>query len=143
MNLYNTNTPSVHTTGTGNYLKIFKRTFLFLALAPIILAACSSDSNPTEADIQIAHIQISPDSLSISTGETANFSAFVITTSGDTLQDSGIKFHWWSTDTNIFTVENNGSTTGQSAGTAFCVIEVLAKSKINFTGRDSAFVRVF
>lgn len=127
----------------GNYQQMLKGVCLFVALISIVAVGCTTDSNSTEFDNQIAKIQISPDSLSISAGETAIFSAFAITASGDTLRDSGIKFHWWSTDPDIFTVENNGSATGQSVGTAFCVIEMVAKSKINFTGRDSAFVRVF
>lgn len=141
MKLSNKLTTFVQT--AGKYPKVLKRMSLFLAIIFLVMAACSSSSNPTVAENQIAKIQISPDSLSISAGETASFSAFVLTASGDTLQDSGIKFQWWSTDPDIFTVENNGTATGQSAGTAFCVIETVAKSKINFTGRDSAFVRVF
>jgi|GEM_PF-6287121 len=58
MKLSNKHTALVQTT-----VKVLKTTCLFLALTSIVMTACSTNSNPTEADTQIKHIQISPDSL--------------------------------------------------------------------------------
>lgn len=119
-----------------------KNISLLVVTASLIMIGCVTDSDSTGSPNLIANIQIAPDSLSIPVGETGEFTAFALDESGDTLRDESIKFNWWSTDKEVFTVEGNGTATGQEAGTAFCVIEIATRNRA-FTGRDSAFVRIF
>lgn len=98
---------------------------------------CESDDivGPEE----IARIDISPDTASIEVGESIDFSVVALNASGDTIQNPDIR--WWSTNPDVFTVEDDGVATGQEPGEAFCNIEVTGRRA--FVGRDSAFVLVF
>ena len=104
----------------------------------MLLVGCGEDVTGPASEVE--RIDISPDSVSIEVGESVDFSAVVVTTSGDTIQDPDIR--WWSTDPDVFTVEDNGVAIGQESGSAFCNVE-LAGRLAAFTGRDSAFVAVF
>jgi plastocyanin len=127
-----------------------------LALAgTLVLAGCdSTDANNEEP--QIEALIISPSSVSIEVGEQVNFSIAALTASGDTVRD--LDPRWWSSDPDVFTVDGNGTATGQAPGDAFCKAEVTAeaantashlktvhskRAKRIFVGRDSAFVSVF
>jgi hypothetical protein len=114
-----------------------------------------------EADEEdpIEGIAIVPDSVSIQVGEQVHFSVVALTASGDTVRDADINTNrWWSTDSTVFTVGEDGLATGQGTGSAFCVVEATvgedgpqagkktAPNQITaptFTGRDSAFIHLF
>jgi len=114
----------------------------------LVLAGC--DSTDANEEPQIEELIISPSSLTLDVGEQARFSAAARTAAGDTLRELDLR--WWSTDSDVFTVEDNGTATGQNPGSAFCKVELaenatttaaLGKAaKRLFTGRDSAFVSV-
>ena len=82
-------------------------------------------------------------------GEQKEFSAFVISATGDTLNEEyDFSWTWYSSDANIFTVENNGTAYAESTGEAYCVVEASTgtakiKAKLRYVGLDSAFVSIF
>ncbi|MDR8393296.1 Ig-like domain-containing protein [Aliifodinibius sp. S!AR15-10] len=135
----NRHTVATHVKSTQSLIKSLCLLSLAVSVSWIaIFTGCSTDSDMGEMQNQITEIEITPDSIAISAGDKKEFSAFGLTASGDTVQDA--EFNWWSTDTDVFTVENDGTVTGQNAGNAFCMIELAIRG---FTGRDSAFVNVF
>lgn len=106
------------------------RSFVFslaaLILAGIlVLAGCDiigvEDDDEDQAPIEA--VAISPDSVAIEVGEQVDFSVAALTAAGDTVQDADLSIRWWSTDTTVFTVEEDGLATGQGSGTAYCVVE--------------------
>lgn len=76
-----------------------------------------------------------------------DFEVVALTASGDMIRDANLDFTWWSTNPTVFTVEDDGTATGQSSGTALCKVEATEEeaSKVTrlFSGRDSVFVSVF
>lgn len=136
---------------------------LLLAVVFVVMFVFSSckDDEPTGPELQkVVDVVISPDSAEFRLGEQMQFSAFVITEDGDTIATEDLEEwegEWWSSDTDVFTVEENGLATGQESGEAFCVVEIevgdvqiatkagfLTKGLgARFTGRDSAIVFVF
>ena len=118
----------------------------------IVLNSCNKDEDSESADIQIEKIAIMPEDASMAIGKQENFSAYALTTTGDTLyfNDLDVNSHWWSSDTTVFTVKENGVATGKKKGNAFCKLEATItydSSKLKrirfYTGRDSAFVSIF
>jgi hypothetical protein len=111
-----------------------------------IFSGCNDDDVTELPDHQVHEIVIFPDSAFFEVGEQVQFSAFALTAAGDTVDtsDLDIEWDWWSTDTDVFTVEDDGTATGQNPGEAFCVIEAtILVGTQNFNGRDSAFVFIF
>ena len=121
----------------------------FVLAGALVLAGC--DSTDANEEPEIEELIISPSSVNIAVGDQADFSAVALTASGDTIRD--LELRWWSTDSAVFTVENNGTATGQSPGSAYCKVELaddaantanhLKAAKRPFPGLDSAFVSVF
>lgn len=122
----------------------------------LVLAGCDSNDVTEEPEVEIAAVAISPDSVSIEVGESVEFSTVAVTTAGDTIPDADLDIEWWSTDTDVFTVEAGGVATGQEPGEAYCMIEATdlqgstgavttnhLRSSTSFVGRDSAIVFVF
>lgn len=113
----------------------------------LALSGCDSTED-TPAD-PIEGIAVSPDTASIGIGEQMGFTVVGLTALGDTVRDADLTLTWWSTDPSVFTVDE-GTATGQQAGTAFCKVEAddnslgtIANSRVRrFVGRDSAFVSV-
>jgi hypothetical protein len=104
----------------------------------------------SEVDSLLGHgverVVISPSTASVSVGDQVSFSAFALTAQGDTVDtaDLDIEWRWWSSDPDVFTVEEGGTATGRSPGEEYCVVEAtILRGQSNFTGRDSAFVMVF
>lgn len=129
---------------------------LALALTgALVLIGCDSNDVTEEPEVEIASVAISPDSVSIEVGESVEFSTVAVTTAGDTIPDADLDIEWWSTDTDVFTVEAGGVATGLEPGEAYCMIEATdqavtstaatnnLRSSTSFTGRDSAIVFVF
>lgn len=135
----------------------FKFYLLALALTgTVVLTGCDlfgADEGEDEAPLE--EIAILPDSVSMEVGEQVDFSVVGLTASGDTIRDSDLTIRWWSTDTTVFTVQEDGLATGQGSGTAYCVVEATDEevgkragkkalpSRPHFTGRDSALVHLF
>lgn len=132
---------------------IYSLAALMLAGA-LVLAGC--DSTDANEEPEIEALIIAPSSVNIAVGEQADFSAVALTASGDTIRDLDLR--WWSTDSDVFTVENDGLATGQAPGEAYCKVELAddaastashlragpsKTAKRIFVGRDSAFVSVF
>lgn len=109
----------------------------------IAFGAAACDTNDPAAD-EIAEIRMEPDDATMTVGETTDFSVMGVTESGDVVEDANLDFQWWSTDTTVFTVTENGVATARGEGEAFCVAEsnALSKAGMMFVGRDSAFVTV-
>ncbi|NBC02577.1 MAG: hypothetical protein GVY20_02625 [Bacteroidetes bacterium] len=134
-------------TSNPNILPLKLIIIIFLLSGIFIINGCDDDSNPTSTEKPvIADIIISPDSAEIAVGEELDFSAVALTATGDTIENP--EMVWLSSDPSIFTVQDNGTITGQSPGTAFCGIDAAEnssklKGKIVPIGLDSAFVRIF
>jgi hypothetical protein len=123
----------------------------------LVLTGCDlmDAEDEDEEEGPIAAIAISPDSVSLAVGEQVDFSVVALTASGDTARDADLAIRWWSTDSTVFTVEEDGLATGRGSGTAFCMVEATDEatgkragkavdpSRPHFTGRDSAIVHLF
>ena len=131
----------------------FLHNFTSLGVALVLIGALiliGCDSTGVTEEPEITELLISPGSVSLEVGKQVDFSAAVRTASGDTIRELDLR--WWSTDSNVFTVTDNGTATGQNPGSALCKVEVTENAtetaghhkvaKRRFTGRDSAFVRV-
>ncbi len=121
---------------------------LFIFMGAIMFSGCDKDDDTEPQNDQIEHIVIIPQSASIAVGEQLEFSTAGITADGDTIEtsgmDLGLEWNWWSTDPDVFTVDNDGIATGQNPGEAFCILDFAeATSRLKFTGRDSAVVFIF
>lgn len=135
----------------------FVSSFLALVLTGgLVLTGCDLIGAEDESEESpVTSIEISPDSVSMAVGEQVDFSVVALTASGDTVQDADLTVRWWSTDSTVFTVEEDGLATGQGSGTAFCMVEATDEesgrrvgkaatpSLPHFTGRDSAIVFLF
>jgi hypothetical protein len=114
----------------------------------MMLLISSCEENNQSQDPTIQDVIIQPSNTSFNVGEQHEFSAFLLTESGDTVEvdNADIELDWWSSDTTVFTVEANGTATGNNPGDAYCIAEVRVDEDANlkriFTGRDSAFVSI-
>lgn len=122
---------------------------LNLAILAVTFALFSCDSNDpagTDPEPEIAEVRMLPDSVEIEVGDQMDFSLVALTATGDTVRNANLDVTWWSTDSTVFTVENDGLATAQDTGSAWCMADVIELSKsaasLRFTGKDSAFVRV-
>lgn len=112
-------------------------------MGAILLSGCEKADESDPLDDQIELIVITPQSASIGVGEQIEFSTAGITPDGNTVETSGLRLEWncWSTDPEIFTVDNSGTAIGQNPGEAFCVLDFGESASLRkFSGRDSAFV---
>lgn len=127
-------------------------------LGTLVFSACGNDDPAGPQAQTVVDVIISPDSAEFSVGEQMKFSAFVLTEAGDTIAaedlDTEWEGEWWSSDPDVFTVEDDGLATGENSGEAYCVVELdledgqifaqagfLTKEvRSIFVGRDSAFV---
>lgn len=138
---------------------------LRIVLGAIVVASLSAlvgcDSNDTSdpPEVEIAQVAISPDSATIEVGEQAEFSALAVSAAGDTIAipEGRLEWEWISSDPDVFTVDENGTASGQSPGEEYCIIDatlveglsgsaeatVDLRAASGFVGRDSAFVLVF
>lgn len=134
--------------------QLFKTTgfLVIITLIAGILNTGCEDNNPTESeeeDLDGAEVVTEPQDVSFEVDEQQEFSAFVISAGGDTLnEDFDFTWNWYSSDAYVFTVETNGTVYGKSGGEAYCVVESETASgkvaaKMRFVGRDSAFVSIF
>lgn len=126
---------------------------LLLAALLVWIGCDSNDAVEEEPEFVEVVILLDRDSVSLEVGEQFDFSSGAITASGDTVQDHNLDVRWWSTDTTVFTVDNNGVATGQNPGRGHCMVEItdqVANTSVNskavapkFVGRDSLVVHVF
>ena len=120
---------------------------LLMSLSVLMFTGCEDEEE--NQDPTVEGVVISPAEAAFNIGENRNFSASLITESGDTMDvdNPDIEWKWWSSDTTVFTVDESGAAKGRSQGEAFCIVEVTIPDDTNlkrlFTGRDSAFVSVF
>jgi hypothetical protein len=127
---------------------IYFMMFAFVGL--IIFSGCESDDD-VEPQNEIDQVIIVPRSASIPVGEQFEFSAVGLTATGDTIEradlDLDLEWVWWSTDPDVFTVENDGTATGHNPGEAFCVLEFSqSESQVRLKWlhfNDSVAVHVF
>ncbi len=137
-------------------------TFLGIAIFVMILifSGCGNDDSVQFQRQEVIDVIILPDSTEFRVGEQVQFSAFVLTEDEDTIatEDLDVEWEgeWWSSDSDVFTVENDGLATGKNAGEAFCIIEldledeqILAKAGLFVfnsarvpIGLDSAYVKM-
>jgi hypothetical protein len=110
-------------------IKLLKRSSLVLiaiaATGICMFNSCSDDDPTGPQNPQIVDIAISPSDATFASGEQLNFSVVALTATGDTVDtaDLDIEWQWWSTDTEVFTVEPGGLATGQNPGEAYCIVE--------------------
>jgi hypothetical protein len=114
----------------------------------IMFSGCEKEDDTEPQNDQIEQIVITPQIASIPVGEQFEFSTAGVNADGDTVDISdmnlGLEWNWWSTDPDIFTVDDNGIATGMQSGEAFCILDFTEpESRLKFTGRDSAFVFIF
>lgn len=124
---------------------------IILSITGTIITGCN-DENPTSTDdeeLKGAEVVIEPQNVTLEVDEEFDFSAFVVNASGDTINDElNIQWNWYSSDPDVFTVQNNGIATGHHSGEAFCIVEAsTSNSKIAAKmvpiGLDSARVLLF
>ena len=119
-------------------------------MALVLTFGCdSNDVTGPEDGHGVVEVVLEPrGEFEIKIGEYQEFEAFLKDAQGNTVDPSeldgfDIDWEWWSSDTNVFTVEQDGSTgigTAESPGEAYCIIEVtITEGNLNFTGRDSLF----
>lgn len=128
---------------------------LIFALAGTLAFAVGCDSNDVgeEPDPEITGFAFTTDSVALAVGEEADFSDLVVglTAEGDTVEDPDLDLRWWSSDPDVFTVDNNGRAAALDTGRAYCLAEMSDEaaaqafySKLaKFTGRDSFLVMMF
>ena len=126
---------------------------IFLFMASVLTFGCSDDDvTGPENGHGVVEVVILPPEAEIDVGNFQEFEALLLNAQGNTIDPSeldgfDIDWEWSSSDTNVFTVEQDGSAglgAGETSGEAFCIIEVtILVGNSNFTGRDSAFVMVF
>lgn len=123
-----------------------------ICLLLVVVSSCddkSTISTSEDEKLEGAEVVIDPAEASFGYTDKLDFSAYVISATGDTVNDDfELNWEWYSSDPNVFTVQSNGAATGQHPGEAYCIVEASTESnkivaKLRFTGRDSAFVRIF
>ena len=123
----------------------------FILIAGILNTGCE-DNNPTESEednLEGAEVVIEPQNVSIDVNEQIDFSAFVVSASGDTVNEEfNFQWNWYSSDPEVFTVQSNGTATGHHSGEAFCIVEASTgsekiRAKLRYVGLDSARVFLF
>ncbi len=111
-----------------------------------IHAGCSSDDVAGTDGHGVVDLRIEPQEATFSAEEQEQFQALLLDADGNAVDPEGldVTWEWWSSDTEVFTVEPGGLATGQSAGEAYCIIEVtVLEGTQNFNGRDTAIVFIF
>jgi len=126
---------------------------IFLFMASIVTFGCGGDDvTGSEDGHGVVEVVIEPPIAEIEVGNYQEFDALLKDAQGNTVDPSeldgfDIEWEWWSTDTNVFTVEQDGSVgigAGESSGEAYCIIEITIKEgNSNFNGRDTTIVFVF
>ncbi|MCG2589303.1 Ig-like domain-containing protein [Rhodohalobacter sulfatireducens] len=124
---------------------------IIILIAGMLNIGCE-DNNPAEPEedeLEGAEVVIEPQNVSMEVDEKVDFSAFVVSASGDTVNEEfNFQWNWYSSNPEVFTVQNNGTATGKSSGEAFCIVEAsTGNSKIVAKmvpiGLDSARVFLF
>ncbi|MDR9366008.1 MAG: hypothetical protein RI575_11755 [Balneolaceae bacterium] len=124
---------------------------IIILIAGMLNIGCE-DNNPTEPEedeLEGAKVVIEPQNVSMQVDEQVDFLAFVVSASGDTVNEEfNFQWNWYSSNPEVFTVQNNGTATGKSSGEAFCIVEAsTGNSKIVAKmvpiGLDSARVFLF
>ena len=92
-----------------------------------ILQSCSSDDTTGSQSPQVSQISIHPQEASTEVGQQIDFSVVALTATGEVIDtdEINIEWQWWSTDTDVFTVEQGGLATAQNPGEAYCMIEAV------------------
>ena len=131
----------------GRFFVLSMKGIILMSLVMLLLSNCEEEEKETQVPTA-ERVIIQPKNAAFHVGEQRDFSAFVITASGDTvdIDNPDIELKWWSSDTTVFTVKNAGTATGQNPGEAYCIVEITIPDgtslKRLFTGRDSAFVSI-
>lgn len=129
-----------------------KSTIIICALSGVLISNGCDDENSTGSTsegLNSAEVVIEPENASFEYTDEQDFSAYVISASGDTISEEfDIQWEWYSSNPNVFTVEDNGVAKGKNPGEAFCIVEASTGSakitaKLRFVGRDSALVSIF
>lgn len=120
---------------------------MFSLLAVLLVQpGCSSDDVAGTDGHGVVDLRIEPQEATFSAEEQEQFQALLLDADGNAVDPEGldVTWEWWSSDTEVFTVEPGGLATGQAAGEAYCIIEVtVLEGTQNFNGRDSAVVFIF
>jgi hypothetical protein len=122
--------------------------FIMFSLLAVLLVqpGCSSDDVAGTDGHGVVDLRIEPQEATFSAEEQEQFQALLLDADGNAVDPEGldVTWEWWSSDTEVFTVEPGGLATGQAAGEAYCIIEVtVLEGTQNFNGRDSAVVFIF
>ena len=123
-----------------------------ITLVSMLITFGCDDDNSTGSvpeGLEGAEVVIEPQDVSLEVDEQVDFSAFVVSASGDTVNDEfNFSWNWYSSNPEVFTVQNNGTATGQNPGEAFCIVEASTgsakiRAKLRYVGLDSARVFLF
>lgn len=101
---------------------------LFCIIVGLVFTAfigCSSDEPTGTEPPQVSEIRIFPENATLEVDEQIDFSVAALSATGDTIHidEIDIEWQWWSSDSDVFTVEAGGLATGQNPGEAYCVVE--------------------
>lgn len=125
---------------------------IMVVLSGVLISNGCNDDNSIaseEDNLEGAEVVIKPRDVSFEVDEQHEFSAFVISASGDTVNEEfDLEWTWYSSNPDVFTVQDDGTASGISSGEAYCIVEAETASgnvaaKLRFVGRDSAFVSIF
>ena len=111
-------------------MKVQSNWYLLVVISvvlPLMFNACSSDDTTGSQSPQVSQISIHPQEASLEVGQQLDFSVVALTAAGEVIDtdEIDIEWQWWSTDTDVFTVEPGGLATAQNPGEAFCMIEAV------------------
>jgi len=108
-------------------LKRYKGTLLCITFSLMFTAfiGCSSDETTGSQTPQVSEVKITPENATLEVDEQLDFSVVALSATGDTINTNeiDIEWQWWSTDSDVFSVEAGGLATGQNPGEAYCVVE--------------------
>jgi len=108
-------------------LPFYLSVLIGLSICFLMFNGCSDDDATGPQTDQVSSITIHPEAAEIAEGEQLDFSVVLLSATGETLDpdDFDIEWQWWSTDTDVFTVEPGGLATGENPGEAYCMIEAV------------------
>lgn len=134
-----------------NHSRSTRSLIILILLAASLITGCgdSSTTSSTEEDLEGAQVVIKPESASLEVDEELDFSAFVISATGDTVNEElDINWNWRSSNPNVFTVNDDGNATARNSGEAHCIVEATTANnkivaKLVPIGLDSARILIF
>ena len=121
----------------------------------LVFSACDGSDVTGTNDAEghgVVEVTFGEDSITLNVGDQQELSVVLLNAEGEIvdpadLEGYEIEWDWWSTNTDVFTVVQegrNGTVTAHDEGEEYCIVEVtILEGNSNFTGRDSLRVLLF